>query len=1207
MTFSNAIAAPLQWQSEGNHRFAPVTIPTQGKTGFTLLPPETSGITFSNILSDATAAKNRITENGSGVAIGDVDGDGLCDIYFCRLEGPNVLYRNLGNWRFEDITAAAGVACDNQFSTGALLADIDGDGDLDLLVNSIGGGTRLFLNDGHAHFTEFVDSGLGTQLGAMSMAMGDIDGDGDLELYVANYRVNTFKDAPPGIIRPQTKTVDGKIIVTPDDRFAGVIAKNGAVRLREIGEPDILYVNKGQGRFGKISWLSGAFADVDGNRLTEIPRDWGLSAMFRDINGDGAPDIYVCNDFFYSPDRMWLNEGGRRFRAPSPFALREMSMSSMTVDFADINRDGYDDFFVADMLSRDHISRHRQRANVALMKDVDVPTADPKYRAEVIRNTLFLNRGDGTYAEIAQFAGVEASEWTWCAIFLDVDLDGYEDLLISNGNDRDVLDADAMRETAQAGKSAEQHVKDMQKFPRLEVAKLAFRNRGDLTFEEVGAKWGFNTRGISHGMALADLDNDGDLDVVVNNLNSSAGIYRNDSTAPRLAVRLKGKSPNTRGIGAKIKITGGPVPQSQEMISGGRYLSCDDAMRVFAAGSVTNHLQIEVIWRNGLHSIVEYAKANRVYEIDESTALQKPAAPQQNPQPWFSDNTVVIKHTHHEDPFDDFQRQPLLPNQLSRLGPGMSWFDINGDGWEDLLIGSGKGGQFAVFQNDTKGGFVQLHSPALDEPALRDQTGIVGWKSNGNATVLIGYSNYEDGFTNVGASVRQFNFAANKFDDVIPTFASSAGPIALADIDGDGNLDLFVGGRIIPGRWPEAADSRIYKFQSGQFQIDAANSRALEKIGLVSGAAWADLDGDGWPDLILACQWDPVRVFKNDRGILHEITSTLGLDRFTGWWNGVTVGDIDGDGKLDIIASNWGLNTGYHATSNQPARLYFGDLLERGAIDVIEAEYDNNSRIVPLRPIDVLGAAIPPLRDQYASFRAFGQATIAEAFAPYASRTHEIQATTLASMIFFNREGKFEPVDLPAEAQWSPAFAVNVGDFDGDGADDIFLSQNFFGTQLESSRCDAGRGLWLRNLGGGKLKAVPGQESGIEIYGEQRGAALCDFNHDGRLDLVVTQNSGETKLYTNARAKPGLRVTLRGPAGNPDGIGAQIRVRYRGGKLGPLRNIASGSGYWSQDSSTQLLGLAETPEAIWVRWPGAKEQVAPVDANAKNVAIEFKP
>lgn len=1198
-------ATALQWQNGQAHRFANVAVPTAGKPGFSLLPPQTTAVTFTNRLSDEAAARNRILENGSGVALGDIDGDGWCDIYFCRLEGPNALFRNLGDWRFEDITDAAGVACADQYSTGALIGDVNGDGKLDLLVNSIGGGTRLFLNDGAAHFTEFKESGLARQFGAMSMAMADIDGDGDLELYIANYRANTFKDAPPGLVRPQTKKVGDRIIATPEDRWAAVITKNGATRLREIGEPDILYVNKGQGRFGPISWTGGAFADSDGIRLTEIPRDWGLSVMFRDINGDGSPDIYVCNDFFYSPDRFWLNEAGRRFLAPARVALRNMSMSAMTVDFADINRDGFDDFFVADMLSREHSSRHRQRANINLMRDVDVPVTNPEFRPEVIRNTLFLNRGDGTYAEIAQFAGLAATEWTWSAIFIDVDLDGFEDLLITNGNDRDVLDADSLRETAQAGKSVDQHLKDLQKFPRLETANLAFRNRGDLSFEEIGAQWGFNLRGVSHGMALADLDNDGDLDVVVNNLNSAAALYRNDSPAPRVAVRLRGKEPNTRGIGAKIKVTGGPITQTQEIISGGRYLSCDEAARTFAAGSATNELTIEVTWRNGARSLVERAKPNRIYEIAETDQTQPPAATPTGPQPWFSDVSASLNHTHHDEMFDDFLRQPLLPKKLSGLGPGVSWFDVNNDGWEDLIVGSGKGAASAIFENDTKGGFRPM---ALGEPAARDQTTLLGLKrADGQTLLLVGSANYEDGLATAGACVRQFNFTSGAVDDSLSASGSSPGSLCLADIDDDGVLDLFVAGRVIAGHWPESADSRIYKSVNGQFQLDAANNKTLEKVGLVSGAAWADLDGDGWADLILACEWGPIRVFKNDHGRLNDITATLGLDKFTGWWNGVNVADLDADGKLDIIASNSGLNIAHRAEPMRPARIYYGDLLQRQTIDIIEAEYDEEAgAIAPVRPFDVLGSVLPALRDRYNTFRAFGRTTVAEILEPYPSRAKELQATTSASMIFFNRPGAFQGVVLPSEAQFSPAFAVTVADIDADGADDIFLSQNFFQTQLEVSRFDAGRGLWLRNEGAGKLSPVPGQQSGIKIYGEQRGAAVCDFNHDGRADLVVAQNAGPTRLFLNQHPKHGLRVTLRGSSGNPEAVGAQMRLIYAHDKKGPCRSIQAGSGYWSQDAAVQILGLSAKPESLWIRWPGGYEQTVPIEPNASSLTVTLK-
>src|ERR1051325_3420946 len=439
---SQAATNSLQWKQGPGFRSAELTIGTNGHTGFTLLSPAQTGITFSNHVAESSIARNRIYEIGSGVALGDVDGDGWCVIYFCRSEGDNVLYRNLGNWKFEDITQQAGVACPNQYSTGAILADIDGDGDLDLLVNAIGKGTRAFLNDGKGHFTELTTSRLVRRFGSTSMALADIDGDGDLDLYVTNYRTDTYKDRPPGL-NVEGRMENGKLVVSPADRFVPLTQRSGGLEVFELGERDFLYLNDGRGNFAPASWTNGAFVDEDGKPLAEAPKDWGLSVMFHDMDGDGSPDLYICNDFFYSRDRVWLNKRGQGFKAIAPTALRNMSLASMAVDFADINRDGLDDFIVVDMLSRDHTYRQRQRPN--MMKGLVVQNLeDPNFRPEVARNTLFLNRGDGTYAEIAQLSGLAATEWTWGAIFLDVDLDGFEDLLIANGNSHDVQDADAI-------------------------------------------------------------------------------------------------------------------------------------------------------------------------------------------------------------------------------------------------------------------------------------------------------------------------------------------------------------------------------------------------------------------------------------------------------------------------------------------------------------------------------------------------------------------------------------------------------------------------------------------------------------------------------------------------------------------------------------------------------------------------------------------
>jgi hypothetical protein len=393
--------------------------------------------------------------------------------------------------------------------------------------------------------------------------------------------------------------------------------------------------------------------------------------------------------------------------------------------------------------------------------------------------------------------------------------------------------------------------------------------------------------------------------------------------------------------------------------------------------------------------------------------------------------------------------------------------------------------------------------------------------------------------------------------------------------------------------------------------LDEENSRVLEKAGLVNGAVWSDLDGDGYPDLVLACEWGPIRVFKNERGHLHEKTKELGLEGYTGLWRGVTTGDIDGDGRLDIIASNWGENSDYEASSNHPVRIYYGDFSDRGALDVIEAVYDPMRGVeVPRRMRDALADAYPPLLGKYPTHKAYAEATMEQILALLPKPAEKVEARTLATMVFFNRTNHFEGMELPYEAQIAPGFGVNVGDFDGDGNEDVFLSQNFFELTTgmprpddAGRRLDGGRGLWLRGIGGGRLEAVPGQKSGILIYGEQRGAALCDFDGDGRVDLAVSQNGAETKLYQNVLGKPGLRVRLSGPPGNPDGVGATLRLEF-GGRLGAAREIHGGSGYWSQDSVVQVMGCPESPTQIWVRWPGGKTTTSGIPAGAREITVD---
>ncbi len=1144
--------------------------------------------------------------------MGDVDGDGLPDVYLTSNEGANALYKNLGGWRFRDVTAAADVAMNRRQSTGAVFADVDGDGDLDLLVSTLGGGVALLVNDGRGVFTErTAEAGLASHAGSMTMTLTDVSGQGRLDLYVANYKTRSAMD----VYSPQERAFDQvvrrvgqRFEVTPKfQRDYRVVDRPeyNLVSMQQRADPDGFYVNDGKGHFTLESWTKGRFLDETGKPLTSAPEYFGLSAKFTDVNGDGAPDLYVCNDF-EDPDMFWLNDGTGTFRSVPRLAVRSTSNSSMAVDFSDVDRDGNVDILVADMLGRGVRRKTQVPTHTPLPKLIGQIDDRPQWQ----RNTLLRNRGDGTFEEVADYAGVEASDWTWDVLFLDVDLDGYEDVLGTTGHLWDVMDGDTW-ERIRTSFSVSAWRQELSLFPRLNLRGVAFRNRGDLTFEDVGTRWGFaGEPGISHGMAVADLDGDGDLDVVVNRLDAPAAVFRNDASAPRIAVRLRGQSPNTAGAGATIRVLGGPVTeQRKEVVLGGAYLSGSDPLYTFATGAA-RVLTIEVDWRSGGHSVVHGALPNREYEVTEpprdTAAVSRRARPPV-PAPWFTDVSTQLQHRHAEMPYNDWMRQPLLPEALSRLGPGVAWYDVDGDGREDLLITSGRGGSIAYFRNE-RGRLRRAASPG--RVAAYDQTMVLPLPDGkGGTTLLVGQSSYES-HTPVEAAgvpgVLAISPAADGATPVVPGDASSVGPLAEADVDGDGDLDLFVGGRVAPGVYPAPASSRLFRQEGGRFVLDDTATSLFRQIGLVSAAVFSDVNGDGWPDLVLAPEWGTLKLFLNDHGRLHDATAAWGLDRLVGRWNGVTTGDLDGDGRLDIIATSWGRNTSYHVDVARPLFLYYGHLAGSARWDMVEAQYDDRLHaIAPLTSLGRLIATLPAVRHRTPTFAAYASATLTDVLGRDLESAQRLEASTLDHVVLFNRSGSFEAVSLPTAAQFAPAFAAEVADFDGDGHEDLFLSENFFATETGTPRYDAGRGLLLLGDGRGTLTPVPGQVSGITVYGDQRGAAFADFDGDGRTDLVVSQNGAETKLYHNDHAKPGLRVRLIGPPQNPRAIGALIRLGY-GDRLGPAREIHGGSGYWSLDGAVQVMGLGGRATKVWVRWPDGSESETALEPGAEAREVEIR-
>jgi hypothetical protein len=1202
--------AELTFWEFGEHLAAALHVRTEDRTnGFSLLPMAETGIVFSNTLPELRSLTNHILLNGSGVALGDVDGDGQNDVFFAGLGGKSTLYRNLGGWKFQDITVSSGLDLSRLDATGAVLVDFDGDGDLDLLVSAIWNGVHSYVNEGNGRFRETTSAaGLSSTTGSMTLALADIDGDGFPDLYVSNYRNETLRDGFRMQLRVATISgqkvvtmVNGRPLVGPD--LAGWVTLDEQGSIKENGQADVLYRNNGDGTFRKLSFTDGTFLDEEGKVLTAPLFDWTLTAMFRDLNGDGWPDIYACSDLD-TPDRIWINQGDGRFRALPRTAMRKTSWFSMGVDCGDLNRDGFDEILVTDMLSRDHRWRQVQVSDHKMMV---LPVGAIADRPQVPRNTLFLNQGDGDYAEIAYFSGLHASEWSWSPILLDVDLDGYEDVLITTGFERDVQDVDIANELELArrtqGLSDAEALRLRSKFPRLALPNMVFRNLGNLTFKETGERWGFNTRGVSQGAALADLDNDGDLDVVVNNMNGPAGVYRNESTAPRLAVRLKGLAPNTEAIGGRIRVSGGPVPfQTQEIQAGGRYLSSDAALRCFAGGTLTNRLNVEVSWRSGKRSRIENVAPNQLLEVIEPAGVgQGPTPGKTTPRRVFEDVSASIGHRHHEEPFDDFARQPLLPRELSQLGPGIGWMDIDGDGWDDLVIGSGKGGALSFYRNNQHGGFELRTAPGGVNG--RDHTGIAAFPSH-LPLALVGSSNYEEGSTNSPeAAVLAMDLLKGETSALAPNSSSSTGPLAVGDYNGDGELDVFVGGRVVPGRYPEPASSRLFRNVAGKLVEDAEAAAALRQIGLVSGAVWTDLDGDGYPELVLACEWGGVRVFQfQPQHSWRELTKQLELDQFQGWWNGVTAGDFDADGRMDLVASNWGQNHKYQAYRQEPLRIFYGNFTGAGGLDVLEAYFEPAmQKVVPWQHFGRVSSALPFVTGKFTTFRQFGEASVQEILGEAMNRAKELRVNWLETTVFLNRGDHFETRPLPIEAQLSPAFAVCVADFDNDGCEDLFLSQNFFRNEPETGRYDAGRGLWLRGDCTGNFTPVSASDSGVRVYGEQRGAAVADYDRDGRIDLCVSQNGAETKLYRNTTSRSGIRLLLQGPPGNPRGVGCRVK----GSWFKPAKEVHAGSGYWSQDSLSIVLPPPEAESRLTIRWPGGKETLAIVQAGEQSVLGKY--
>ncbi len=1048
------------------------------------------GVAFANTLPEALLHSRRYSLNGSGVALGDFDGDGKLDVYLCNKGGRNALYRNLGGWRFEDVTDRMGVGCGGQASTGALFGDLNGDGWLDLLVTGFGGPNAVFLNLAGKGFTNItIAAGLLGRGNMTSMAMADWDGDGLLDLYVANFGLESIGGDH---IQVSTKVVNGETLVLGRHARRAKIIDG---KLTEFGEPDWAMHNLGGGRFSPLKWED-AFNAWSGEKLA-VPWDFGLAVQMRDFNGDGLPDIYVCNDF-QTPDRLWLNTGDGRFKAAPASAFRTLCFASMGVDAADINRDGLMDIMTVEMMPRGHRRQMEQQPN--FLQGNRRPGDDVEVE-QVARNCLYLNRGDGTYAEIAQLAGVEASDWSWTVMFLDVDLDGYEDILISNGNLRDMNNLD---------------IANLPTGPQpLSIPKVAFRNLHNLRFEEAAARWGLAATNITQGMAAGDLDGDGDMDLVMNSLNGEPLFFRNDSSAPRLAVRLRGLSPNSNGVGATIFVKGAGMVQQQEIICGGHYLSGSEMMRTFAAFGPDQKLDVEVRWRSGRVTEWKGVEANSLCAISESGSLSASVAAPSPAQPLLQRWTDAPERRHEPPNMRDFEIQPSLPRQISASGPAMLAPEWTSAAGRELWNSSGQDGELRLDRFEG----AQWKSVDIGQLAKGGGGTIVGlgaWQSMEKRLMGRLEAAEEGGGRWVWGEWQNRPLAEVQ---TLPLPDTHPSCVVVGDVSGGAGWWALVGGGAKTGRWPEPSRSALLRWTGTTWVLDGNASAVLGDLGLVSSAVFVDLNGDGTRELVVVGEWARPMVFQFSAGAWIQTTPQWGLGSLSGWWTSIISADLNEDGRPDLVLGNWGRNTPWESGSTGGLEWYFGEVSDAPGILVVETTRDViGGPLLPRRNLNHLAKGWPGLKEMFSSHAEFASLNLDQIFDRARVRLKIVRADVLDSLVLLNRGSYFEAVPLPIEAQFSPVMALASGDIDGDGHSDLVLAQNFFQMRPDASRCDAGRGLVLLGNGKGGWKPLSSVESGMLIDGEQRSVSISDFDGDGRADVVVGRYGAKLSLW---KASPG--------------------------------------------------------------------------------------
>jgi enediyne biosynthesis protein E4 len=1138
----------------------------QGASLFTTLSPEATGVIVENRYADPRMWGARYREFtlgaiGTGLAAGDYDGDGRVDLYVISKTERSRLFRNLGGWKFADVTEAAGLAfAPGEWTQGAAFADVNNDGLLDLYICRFGAPNLLYINQGDGTFHEEAAArGLAVIDASGMAAFADYDRDGWLDVYL------------------QTNVLD--------------------IESRPTGQPDYLFRNRGDGTFEDVTAPAGVSGPTQGH-----------SATWWDFNGDGWPDLYIANDF-KDPDTLYRNNRDGTFTNVLSWVVPHTPHSSMGADLGDVNNDGHIDLLIADMAATTRVKDHRGMAKLRAGLHEPEP-AHPNAAQQYMHNALFLGTGTGRVQEAAFLAGLDATDWTWTVRLEDLDNDGWLDAYFTNGMVRELHQTDLVNRMM-AHESIGERVRLMKSSPRLDERNLAFRNRGDLDFENMSAAWGLDHEGVSFGAVFADFDGDGDLDLAFSNYEAGVTLCRNDSnTGNRLLIDLRGIASNRFGVGARVEVETSGGRQVRELVLARGYLSTSEPVLHFGLGEAPAAERVTIRWPSGVVQVLESLAANHRHTIVEPDAGSNSRERERTASAQFADIAAQLglQRPAPEPPYDEFRRQPLLPMRQNPFGPAVAFADLDGDGRDDLIIGGTTGDRAQLFSNLGGGSYLAYGASLFSEATRTPDAMALLIEVNGDSRpdLLLAQGGVTRPPNDPAYTLRLFlNIGDGRFGpaspDALPPLTISAGPLAAADIDRDGDLDVVMGGRAVPGSYPAPADSVLLLNDNGRFH-DATATMApqLRQLGVVNSVLFTDVDQDGWPDLLIAREWDSIVYLHNNggRGFTDRSKDAGFSQAGAGFWRSLAAADLNGDARLDYVAGNIGLNTRYRASPERPALLFRGPF--GGREQIIEAAYPRgDDRLYPLATREQLMPLVPGLAKKFPTAEAYSRATLEEVFgAEWLATAQRYAVTELQHGVFFSRpSGSFIFSPLPRVAQLAPIHGLAAGDFTGDGRADIALVGNSHAPTAPVGRFDGGIGGLLAGDGRGQFKFVHPAASGIVVPFDARALGVTDFDEDGWPDLFVTRSNERALALRNhgrGAAARSFAVTLRGPGGNPTSFGARITVESSDGTT-QTAELSAGSGYLAQSTARAFFGYSpsQPPRLIRVVWPDGRSTEHP--------------